>query len=146
MFNYEIGGNERKIDTSESFGEISPNKTLFIQKLTDNEPLRPEKVEGLKTVEEVFEHYKPNVSVELENQEGGTVNETLNFHSLGDFGVKNLVQQSSYLRKLNIERQMYLNIIKQLKTNKTLKSSLDNEETKAAFLNALKNFVQELEK
>ncbi|GAB2700513.1 hypothetical protein GCM10027037_26650 [Mucilaginibacter koreensis] len=146
MFNYEIGGNERKIDTSEAFGEISPNKTLFIQKLTDNEPLRPEKVEGLKTVEEVFEHYKPNVSVELENQEGGTVNETLNFHNLGDFGVKNLVQQSNYLRKLNIERQMYLNIIKQLKTNKTLKSSLDNEETKAAFLNALKNFVQELEK
>jgi predicted component of type VI protein secretion system len=146
MFNYEIGGNEKKIDTSEAFGDISPNKTLFIQKLTDREALRPEKVEGLKTVEDVFDHFKPNVTVALENKEGGTVTEKLNFHNLGDFGVKRLVQQSDYLRKLNIEREMYLNIIKQLKTNKTLKTTLDNEETKGAFINALKSFVQELEK
>lgn len=145
MFNYEIGGNEKKVDTSEAFGEISPNKTLFIQKLTDNEPLRPEKVEGLKTVEEVFEHYKPNVNVALDKQDGSVVNENLKFNNLGDFGVKNLVQQSSYLRKLNIEREMYLNIIKQLKTNKTLKTTLDNEETRAAFVSALKNFVKELD-
>ncbi|WP_462267421.1 type VI secretion system contractile sheath small subunit [Mucilaginibacter sp.] len=146
MFNYEIGGNERPVDTSEAFGEIAPNKTLFIQKLTDHEPLRPEKAEGLRTVEEVFEHYKPAVNVALENQEGGTVSEQLSFHNLGDFGVKRLVQQSDYLRKLNIEREMYMNIIKQLKTNKTLKTALDNEETKAAFVNALKNFAQELDK
>jgi len=145
MFNYEIGGNEKKVDTSEAFGEISPNKTLFIQKLTDNEPLRPEKVEGLKTVEEVFEHYKPNVNVALDKQDGSVVTENLKFTNLGDFGVKNLVQQSSYLRKLNIEREMYLNIIKQLKTNKTLKTTLDNEETRAAFVSALKNFVKELD-
>jgi predicted component of type VI protein secretion system len=145
MFNYEIGGNEKKVDTSEAFGEISPNKTLFIQKLTDNEPLRPETVEGLKTVEEVFEHYKPNVNVALDKQDGSVVTENLKFSSLGDFGVKNLVQQSSYLRKLNIEREMYLNIIKQLKTNKTLKTTLDNEETRAAFVSALKNFVKELD-
>ena len=145
MFNYEIGGNEKKVDTSEAFGEIAPNKTLFIQKLTDNEPLRPEKVEGLKTVEDVFEHYKPNVNIELDKQDGSTVTENLKFGTLGDFGVKKLVQQSTYLRKLNIEREMYLNIIKQLKTNKTLKTTLDNEETRAAFVSALKNFVKELE-
>jgi hypothetical protein len=38
-----------------------------------------------------------------------------------------------------------MNIIKQLKTNKTLKTTLDNEETRGAFINALKNFVKELE-
>jgi predicted component of type VI protein secretion system len=145
MFNYEIGGNEKKVDTSEAFGEISPNKTLFIQKLTDNEPLRPEKVEGLKTVEEVFEHYKPNINISLDRQDGSVVNENLKFQNLGDFGVKKLVQQSGYLRKLSIEREMYMNIIKQLKTNKTLKTTLDNEETRAAFISALKNFVKELE-
>ncbi|GGH01352.1 type VI secretion system contractile sheath small subunit [Mucilaginibacter phyllosphaerae] len=145
MFNYEIGGNETKVDTSEAFGEISPNKTLFIQKLTDNEPLRPEKVEGLKTVEEVFEHYKPNVSISLAKQDGSTLTENLKFQNLGDFSVKKIVQQSNYLRKLNIEREMHLNIIKQLKTNKTLKTTLDNEETRAAFISALKNFVKELE-
>ncbi|WP_345949713.1 MULTISPECIES: type VI secretion system contractile sheath small subunit [unclassified Mucilaginibacter] len=145
MFNYEIGGNERKVDTSEAFGEISPNKTLFIQKLTDNEPLRPEKVEGLKTVEEVFEHFKPSIDVELDRLDGSSTTENLKFKNLGDFGVKQLVQQSSYLRKLNIEREMYMSIIKQLKTNKTLKTALDNEESRAAFVSALKNFVKELE-
>lgn len=145
MFNYEIGGNETKVDTSEAFGEISPNKTLFIQKLTDNEPLRPEKVEGLKTVEEVFEHYKPNVNIALTKQDGSTIAENLKFQNLSDFGVKKVVQQSNYLRKLNIEREMHLNIIKQLKTNKTLKTTLDNEETRAAFISALKSFVKELE-
>lgn len=145
MFNYEIGGNEVKVDTSEAFGEIAPNKTLFIQKLTDNEPLRPEKVEGLTTVEAVFDHYKPNVNLNLNRQDGSTITENIKFNTLSDFGAKRLVQQSSYLRKLNIEREMYMNIIKQLKTNKTLKTTLDNEETRAAFVSALKNFVKELE-
>lgn len=40
---------------------------------------------------------------------------------------------------------MYLNIMKQLKTNKTLKSTLDNAETKQAFIEALKNIVTELD-
>jgi len=145
MFNYEIGGNERKIDTSEAFAEIAHNKTLFVQKLTDNEPIKPEKVEGLKTVDDVFKHYKPNVNVAFEKQDGATVTENLNFGSLADFGVKNIVQQSSYLSDVNIERELSLNVIKQLKSNKTLKATLDNEETKAAFINALKNFVDELE-
>ncbi|RFZ92274.1 hypothetical protein D0C36_12605 [Mucilaginibacter conchicola] len=145
MFNYEIGGNEVKVDTSEAFGEIAPNKTLFIQKLTDNEPLRPEKVEGLTTVEAVFDHYKPNVNLNLNRQDGSTITENIKFGTLSDFSAKRIVQQSSYLRKLNIEREMYMNIIKQLKTNKTLKTTLDNEETRAAFVSALKNFVKELE-
>ena len=145
MFDYEIGGNEKKVDTSEAFGEIAPNKTLFIQKLTDNEPLKPEKVEGLKNVEDVFKHYKPKVSVALEKQDGSNIHETLHFENLGDFSPKKLVQQSNYLRKLNIQREMYLNIIRQLKTNKTLKTTLDNPETKEAFIDALKNIVKELD-
>ena len=145
MFNYEIGGNEKKVDTSEAFGDIAPNKTLFIQQLTDNEPLRPEKVEGLKNVEEVFQHYKPKVNVALEKVDGSNVNETFHFTNLGDFAPKRLVQQSNYLRKLNIQREMYQNIIKQLKTNKTLKTTLDNAETKQAFIDALKSIVKELD-
>lgn len=145
MFNYEIGGNERKVDTSEAFAEIAHNKTLFVQKLTDNDPVKPEKVEGLKTVKEVFAHYKPNVKVAFERKDGSTVGETLNFNDLGDFGVKNIINQSNYLTDINIEREMSLSVIKQLKSNKTLKATLDDEETKAAFISALKNFVSELE-
>ena len=146
MFEYEIGGNERKVDTSEAIVDISFNKTLFVQKLTDNEPLKPEKVEGLKTVEDVFEHYKPNVNIEFEDQTGASVNENISFRNLSDFSVKNMVNQSDYLSNVNVEKELSSSVIKQLKSNKTLKTTLENEETKAAFLNVLKMFIEELEK
>ena len=145
MFNYEIGGNERKIDVSEAFADIAHNKTLFVQKLTDNDPLKPEKVEGLKTVQEVFNHYKPNVDVEFEKYDGSTLTEKLQFTNLGDFSVKSIISRSQHLNNVSIEKDMSLSVIKQLKSNKTLKTTLDNEETKNAFISALKNFVTELE-
>lgn len=145
MFNYEIGGNERKVDSSEAFTDIAFNKTLFIQKLTDNEAIKPEKVEGLKTVQEVFNHYKPSVRVGFEKTDGSPVTETLQFGNLGDFSVKSIINQSNHLSDVNIEREMSLSVIKQLKSNKTLKSTLDDAETKSAFISALKNFVAELE-
>lgn len=145
MFNYEIGGNERKIDTSEAFVDIAPNKTLFVQQLTDNEPVKPEKVEGLKTVEDVFAHYKPQVNVNFDREDGSVQQETLHFQHLGDFGVKQIVQQSDQLRNLNVERDTYLTITRQLKTNKTLKAILENPETRQAFSAALANLAKELQ-
>lgn len=144
MFNYEIGGNEKKIDASEAFVDIAPNKTLFIQQLTENEPVKPETVEGLKTVEDVFRHFKPQVEVNFEKADGSEAPETLHFNNLGDFSVKSMVQQSNLLRDLNIEHDMYLNIIRQLKSNKTLKSTLENPETRQAFSAALENLAKEL--
>jgi len=145
MFEYEIGGNERKVDTSESIVDIAFNKTMFIQKLTDNEPLRPEKVEGLKKVEDVFSHFKPNVNVEFEAEDGAAVNENLSFTHLGDFSVKSIISNSDYLAGVNVEKDMSASVIKQLKSNKTLKSTLENPETKEAFLQVLKSFIEELE-
>ncbi|MDR0265001.1 MAG: hypothetical protein LBJ04_17415 [Sphingobacterium sp.] len=145
MFEYEIGGNERKVETSESIVDISFNKTMFIQKLTDNEPLRPEKVEGLKKVEDVFAHFKPSVGVAFEDEDGSSVHEELKFQNLGDFSAKNLTMQSDFLSNLSVQKDLSASVIKQLKSNKTLKSAIENAETKAAFINVLKNFIAELE-
>ncbi len=145
MFEYESGGNERKVETSESIVDISFNKTMFIQKLTDNEPLRPEKVEGLKKVEDVFAHFKPSVGVTFEDEGGSSLREELKFQNLGDFSAKNLTMQSDFLSNLSIQKDLSASVIKQLKSNKTLKSAIENAETKAAFINVLKNFIAELE-
>ena len=145
MFNYEIGGNERKVDVSEAITDISPNKTLFVQQLTDQETVKPEIVEGLKTVEDVFRHFTPKVAVSFENEDGSTKEETLQFRNLGDFSVKNMVQQSGTLGNLKLENDTYLNIIRQLKTNKTLKATLENPETRQAFAAALENLAKELQ-
>ena len=129
----------------EGFVEISPNKTLFIQKLTYDDPIKPEIVEDLQTVEQVFAHFKPSVEVELDKEDGSTTNEAFQFGGLGDFDAKNLTTQSPFLKNLNLEYDAYLKIVKQLKSNKSLGNVIQNPETKAAFINALKSLVDELE-
>jgi len=129
----------------EGFVEISPNKTLFIQKLTYDDPIRPEIVEDLQTVEQVFEYFKPNCDVELDKEDGSTTKENFRFAGLGDFDTKNLTNQSPYLKNLSVENDAYLKVIKQLRTNKSLKNVIENPETKNAFINALKALASELE-
>jgi predicted component of type VI protein secretion system len=129
----------------EGFVEISPNKTLFIQKLTNEAPINPEIVEDLQTVEQVFEHFKPNCDVELDKEDGSTMKENFKFSGLGDFDTKNITNQSPYLRNLSLENDAYLKIIKQLRNNKSLKNVIENPEMKNAFVNALRALVAELD-
>ena len=129
----------------EGFVEISPNKTLFIQKLTNEDPIMPDIVEGLQTVEQVFDHFKPNCDVELDREDGSTTKENFKFAGLGDFDIKSLTNQSAYLKNLNVENDAFLRIIKQLKTNKSLRNVIENPDTRSAFINSLKALASELE-
>ncbi|MGN6352243.1 MAG: hypothetical protein ACTHLB_02585 [Parafilimonas sp.] len=129
----------------EGFVEISPNKTLFVQKLTNEPPVKPEIVEDLQTVEQVFDYFKPNCDVELDREDGSTVKENFAFAGLGDFDIKNITNRSDYLKNLSLENDAYLKIIKQLKSNKSLKNIIENPETKQAFVNALRALVAELD-
>jgi hypothetical protein len=145
MFDYQVGGNAVKIDASEGMADIPMNRSLFVQKLTADDPVRPEAVYDLKTVDEVFEHFKPAVDVEFETPDGSTKEETLNFRSVADFKASSIVQQSAFLQGLNNEKEGYAKIMKQLKTNKLVKSVTENPETKEAFIAALQNLIQELD-
>lgn len=145
LSNYGIGGNEVKQDASEAISEIPLNKTLIAQKLTADTPIRPETVEGLQTTEQVFEHFKPTVKVNFEDKEGGTRPEELKFKNLGDFGVKGITAQSVYLNNLEVEKQQYQKIIKQLKTNKILKAALEDADAKGVLLETINNLIQELD-
>lgn len=145
MFDYQVGGNAVKMDASEGMADIPMNRSLFVQKLTADDPVRPEAVYDLKTVDEVFEHFKPAVDVEFETQDGSAKEETVNFRSVADFKASSIVQQSNFLQGLNNEKEGYTKIMKQLKTNKLLKNVVENPETKEAFIAALQNLIQELD-
>jgi len=144
MFNYDLGGNVVNPEVSETMAEIAPNKTLFVQKLTANDPIKPQVV-NIQTVEEAFEVFKPNVDVEFNKQDGTTAKENLKFSNVGSFGVKNIINESSYLKNVNTEHESYLKIMKQLKSNKALKTVVESPETKEAFVNALRALATELE-
>jgi hypothetical protein len=142
---YEIGGNEVKINASEAIAAIPENRTLIVEQLTADEPVNPEVVTGLTTVEQVFAHYKPQVDVEFQNSEGQAVNESFHFKNVGDFAVKNLTEQSPFLKDVNTKKDFYDTLIKQLRSNKVLQRALENPDSKRAFVNALQGVLEELD-
>ncbi len=140
-----IGGIEVPLDVNESISEIPQNKTLIAQKLTNEAPAKAELVQGIKSIDEAFDHFKPECEVAFENIDGVEVTETLKFNNLGDFASKGITRQSDYLNELNLEQEQLQRMIKQLKTNKILKSLLQEPEAKNAFLNSLQSLINELE-
>ena len=145
MFDYGIGGQERKLDVNESIVDIPQNRTLLIEKLTADPALRPDIVEGLKTVSDVFQHFQPQQEVEFETEEGSSISETLRFQALSDFGRKGVIAQSAYLQELNMTFEDLQRYVKQLKSNKILKTVLENPEAKAAYMSSIEVMIRELE-
>src|SRR5688572_23676929 len=133
MYNYDIGGQERKGQVNEGIAEIPQNKTLMIEKLTDDPPLSPEIVSDLKNITEVFDHFKPSKEIEFDTADGASVNEVISFRSLADFGKQGIEKQSAYLNELNAQCEDLQKFVRQLKSNKILKTMLENKDAKASY-------------
>ena len=145
LYEYSVGGNEVKIDANEAIAEIPYNRTLLVQKLTEEAPLQPETIYGLETLEDVFERFQPSVELEFQDQEGNEIPEKLDFKGLSDFSAKKLKENSPFLSQLNIEREQYLKISRLLSSNKALLKSLSDEEARAEMIQVLEASLVELE-
>ena len=144
LYDYGIGGNEVKVDANESIADIPSNRTLLVQKLTDDAPVSPEAVYGLQTVEEVFEHFAPSVELEMQNEKGEDVNETMTFKNLGDFNAKSIKEHSEFLSRLDVEKEQNIKIARQLSSNKALLKALKDPETRQAIIDLLEASVDEI--
>jgi hypothetical protein len=140
----EIGGQLVPQESFEAISNISSNKTLLVQKLT-SKPGKLEPVRGLKTIDEVFNHFKPSVEVEFEEENGAQRKEDLKFNSLLDFKKEGIINQSEFLQKIQAEQDVCNSVIKKLKTNKILKAALQNPESKLNFLQALQGIINEID-
>ena len=144
IYDYGIGGNEVNVDANESIADIPSNRTLLVQKLTDEAPVSPETVCGLQTVEDVFEHFSPSVNVEMQDDNGEDVLETMRFKNLGDFNADKLKENSDFLSKLDVEKEQNIKIARQLSSNKALLKALANPETRQAILDLLQSSLDEV--
>ena len=144
MYDYGIGGNEVKVDASEAISEIANNKTLLVQKLTVKDAIKPEAIYDLKTVEDVFGHFKPKQSVDFSMKDGSVKSEEFHFSNLGDFGVKRIIEESPFLTDLNSDVEQYTKIAKQFKSNKVLQSVVADPESNKALIAALSALLIEL--
>lgn len=142
---YSIGGVVQENEAFEAFADIPQNRVLMAEKLTAKSATKPEIVYGLTTVEDVFAHFAPSVEMEFETEEGTSRKETLRFTNLGDFGVKGITGQSAFLGDLENKKAQYRKMAKQLKSNKQLRTGLNDSEVKQSIINALTALIKELE-
>jgi hypothetical protein len=141
---YNIGGTLQETEAFEAFADIPQNRVLLAEKLTVNSPAKPEIVEGLTNVEQVFKKFQPNVQIDFETEQGTIRKEDLLFQNLGDFGIKGITSQSNFLNELTLKKDQFQKIIRQLKTNKPLQQVLSDRETKQNLLIALDALIKEL--
>ena len=142
---YGIGGQEdQKKEGSEGIANIPGNRTILIQQLTNEEPVDFELNQNCKTIQDVFEQYKPEIEVAFEQEDGTEVDEKIRYQNLGDFSPKGISQQSKYLQKLQAQSEIYQEISKQLGQNKRLQAAVSSPEQKSAMINALQALIDEI--
>lgn len=125
--------------------EIPFNRTLFIQQLTDEAPSEPEFVKDCRTMEDVFNTFKPSKEVQFEDEEGIPTDETLEFKMLTDFGKDGIIRQSNLLQDIQQKEIMYADFIKRLRSVTILQKLISDPEAKAAYLESLQGFIDELD-
>lgn len=137
----------------ESNAKVSPidnNKTLMIDQYTsDAEPGNPEFVENIQNINDAFAHFRPKVEVDFVDEEGGSVNEVLEFNELRDFeaqgGKGNLVKNSQYLSGVKQKIDTSAKIRKSIEQNRKLRDILKDASAKEELKEMLQAMLAELE-
>lgn len=137
----------------ESGAKVNPvdaNKTLYIDQFSSDVTVGdPEFFQEGRTMQDVFDHFKPEVDAEFIDNEGATVTETLKFRSIADFeangGKGNLVKNSPYLSGLKLQVDNAAKVRKQIEQNGKLKSILKDAEGREELRQMLRQMLDELE-
>jgi Type VI secretion system, VipA, VC_A0107 or Hcp2 len=132
-------------DIPPSLSPISMNKTLYVAKFTDELPMIPEAVPNMESVEDVMEHYKPEVTVVLKDDDGQEMGETFRFTRLGDFTPEGIVDQSPYLQELTARMNDLQRINHQLRSNRMLQMALKNPQGRSTMLAMIQQMIDEID-
>jgi len=135
-------------ETGGKMNAISQNKTLYIGQFSDD-VYEPELFQEAENIGAVFEKFKPSTTVEFQNEQGDSVEETLSFNEMKDFEINNgsgqLVNNSSFLLSVKNNIEANVKIKKQIEQNKKLRDILAKTESKDELRNVLQTMLDELE-
>ncbi|WP_026629668.1 type VI secretion system contractile sheath small subunit [Dyadobacter alkalitolerans] len=126
----------------EKIEALPPSRTLYVSAFNSNP--EKEKVTGFETMEAVFEHFKPEVEAEFEDENGAPVFETMSFTKMKDFSPEGMLEQSPFLKELSGKEYNYDRFYKNLKNNRQLQKALSDPATRATYLSALQTLIGEL--
>lgn len=143
LYGYRIGADVREKDAPTGVKLVPDNKTLMALPLNDDHDSDVNPVR-LKSVKEIFEHYKPSREIELKTEGDGTDEVTLKFNNLKDFTKDGIIEQSQVLKDLQDKESIYSRMLDVLQNNGKLHTVLDNEEHKKEFVELLNTLIEEL--
>lgn len=128
---------------------VDQNKTLMIDQYTTSvEPGDPEFVEDIQSINDAFEHFKPQVEVDFVDEEGGTVNETLHFSEIRDFeaqgGKGRLVENSAFLSGVKAKIDTNVKVRKSIEQNRKLRDILKDQSSRDELKEMLQAMLAEL--
>ena len=122
---------------------------MIDQYTSDAEPGNPEFVEDIQNINDAFAHFKPKVEVDFVDEEGGSVNEVLEFNELRDFeaqgGKGNLVKNSQFLSGVKQKIDTSVKIRKSIEQNRKLRDILKDASAKEELKEMLQAMLAELE-
>lgn len=122
------------------------NRTLYVDKFTDEGPLSDEDRKGFqaKNIAQAFSHYNPSKIIEITTQEGISTDEKFEFKNIDDFSDNRLIDQSETLHDTKAQVDAYSSVINKLEKNKTLRSALNDEASRNELQNALEALLEEI--
>jgi hypothetical protein len=106
-------------------------------------------VEDIQNINDAFAHFRPKVEVDFVDEEGGSVNEVLEFNELRDFeaqgGKGNLVKNSKFLSGVKQKIDTSVKIRKSIEQNRKLRDILKDASAKEELKEMLQAMLAELE-
>ncbi len=142
---YGVGATSMPVETNVALGPLPENKTMVVQKLTQEAPDEAVLVKGIENMEQVFQQFQPKVELDFDNEDGSTSPQELRFESIVDFKPEKMMEKNEFLKDLNAQKDEYGNIHSKLKANTSLQKVLANDEQKQAFIAVLNSFITELQ-
>lgn len=136
-------------DAGAKVNAIDANKTLVIDQYTSDASDEPDLFQDAKTMKDVFDHFKPSVDVDFENESGESVSETLHFNEMKDFDVNggkgNLVANSKFLSDIKLHEDTAAKVRKQIEQNAKLRNILKDAQGREELRAMLQEMLNELE-
>jgi len=142
---YSIGGVVTDNDSYNSLQDISCNRTLIALQLTAEESTTCAVVQGLTSIENVFDHYNPSITINLRTIDSQTVVQKILFRTMKDFSIDGITAQSVILRELAFSLEIYKEIVLIITKNSSLKSIIGNPARKKELVDILLILLKELE-
>lgn len=123
------------------------NRTLYVDRLSGYVPDTKEDraVFSPKTLNDVFEHYRPAMEgLAVYDEDGDMRYEDFRFGKIEDFDDDNLIAQSETMTASHDKIDIYHDIMRHLERNRDLNRLLNDDEAKSALVDALRALRSEI--